>query len=252
MPQRRRRRAIRVICASPSATAWRSPHCHLAARAAARKSPNWRFASSSCLAQQLGPAQRSAGHRLCAVGRGERRPCRRAVWTDPLSVIVPVRHPLLAHAEVPLDEALKFPLVLCHPDAGSGCHHQIQAVLQGASKPLAGRSGDEPRRDADSGRCRLWPRFRHCLAGADPEPPRHNQPAPWPARRPCCPPTCRRSAEPSEPMKRFLQRPRSSCQREMNRPRDVERSGTLATAGCPWLALDLLGARVDQAWFFSP
>lgn len=58
------------------------------------------------------------------------------VWTDPLSVIVPVRHPLLAHAEVPLDEALKFPLVLCHPDAGSGCHHQIQAVLQGASKPL--------------------------------------------------------------------------------------------------------------------
>ena len=35
----------------------------------------------------------------------------------------------------------------------------------------------------------------------------------------------------------------------MNRPRDVERSGTLATAGCPWLALDLLGARVDQAWF---
>ena len=37
----------------------------------------------------------------------------------------------------------------------------------------------------------------------------------------------------------------------MNRPRDVERSGTLATAGCPWLALDLLGARVDQAWFFS-
>ncbi|EMC2776610.1 LysR family transcriptional regulator [Pseudomonas aeruginosa] len=58
------------------------------------------------------------------------------VWTDPLSVIVPVRHPLLAHAEVPLDEALKLPLVLCHPDAGSGCHHQIQAVLQGASKPL--------------------------------------------------------------------------------------------------------------------
>jgi DNA-binding transcriptional LysR family regulator len=58
------------------------------------------------------------------------------VWTDPLSVIVPVRHPLLAHAEMPLDEALKFPLVLCHPDAGSSCHHQIQAVLQGASMPL--------------------------------------------------------------------------------------------------------------------
>ncbi len=37
----------------------------------------------------------------------------------------------------------------------------------------------------------------------------------------------------------------------MNRPRDVERSGTLATAGCPWLALDLLGARVDQRVVFQ-
>ena len=57
------------------------------------------------------------------------------VWTDPLSVIVPARHPLLAHAEVRLDDALKFPVVLCHPEAHSGCHHQIQAVLEGAAVP---------------------------------------------------------------------------------------------------------------------
>ena len=37
----------------------------------------------------------------------------------------------------------------------------------------------------------------------------------------------------------------------MNRPRDVEGSGTLATAGCPGLALDLLGARVDQRVVFQ-
>lgn len=58
------------------------------------------------------------------------------VWTDPLSLIVPARHPLMAHAQVKLDEALKYPLVLCHPEAASGCHDQIQAVLKGAAVPL--------------------------------------------------------------------------------------------------------------------
>lgn len=56
-----------------------------------------------------------------------------AVWTDPLSVVVPARHPLLAHRLIRLDDALKFPLVLCHPEAGSGCHQQIQAVLGGSA-----------------------------------------------------------------------------------------------------------------------
>jgi DNA-binding transcriptional LysR family regulator len=58
------------------------------------------------------------------------------VWTDPLSVIVPTRHPLLAHVQVPLGEALKFPLVLCHPESGSGCRHQIQAMLEDTGTPL--------------------------------------------------------------------------------------------------------------------
>lgn len=58
------------------------------------------------------------------------------VWTDLLSVIVPARHPLLAHMQVKLADALKYPLVLCHPEAASGCHDQIQAVLEGAALPL--------------------------------------------------------------------------------------------------------------------
>ncbi len=58
------------------------------------------------------------------------------VWTDPLSVIVPARHPLLAHSQVKLADAVKFPLVLCHPDAASGCHDQIHAVLDGSELPL--------------------------------------------------------------------------------------------------------------------
>jgi DNA-binding transcriptional LysR family regulator len=58
------------------------------------------------------------------------------VWTDSLSVIVPARHPLLVHAEVKLQDAMKFPLVLCHPEASSGGYDQIQAALEGAAMPL--------------------------------------------------------------------------------------------------------------------
>jgi DNA-binding transcriptional LysR family regulator len=56
-----------------------------------------------------------------------------AVWTDPLVVAVPARHPLLAYAHVRLDDALRYPVVLYHPDADSGGHDQIQAALAGAT-----------------------------------------------------------------------------------------------------------------------
>jgi DNA-binding transcriptional LysR family regulator len=56
-----------------------------------------------------------------------------AVWTDPLAVIVPARHPLLAHGRIRLDDALRYPVVLYRPDADSGSHDQIQAVLASAT-----------------------------------------------------------------------------------------------------------------------
>jgi len=55
------------------------------------------------------------------------------VWTDAVAVVVPARHPLLAHKRIPLAEALKYPLVMCHPEAGSGCHRQIEAMLRSHS-----------------------------------------------------------------------------------------------------------------------
>lgn len=58
------------------------------------------------------------------------------VWADPLVVILPARHPLLAHAQVKLSEALKYPLVLWHPEADSGCHNQTRTLLEGAAVPL--------------------------------------------------------------------------------------------------------------------
>jgi len=55
------------------------------------------------------------------------------VWTDPVAVVVPARHPLVAHKRIPLAEALKYPLVMCHPEAGSGCHRQVERLLQSQS-----------------------------------------------------------------------------------------------------------------------
>lgn len=56
------------------------------------------------------------------------------VWTDSVAVVVPARHPLVVHKRIPLAEALKYPLVMCHPEAGSGCHQQIEAMLR--SQPV--------------------------------------------------------------------------------------------------------------------
>lgn len=52
------------------------------------------------------------------------------VWSDPLLVAVPARHPLLAYKRLPLDEVLRYPLVMCDPDACEGCSQQIAKVLR--------------------------------------------------------------------------------------------------------------------------
>ena len=60
----------------------------------------------------------------------------KVLHNDPLSAIGPARHPLLAHVQVPLAEALKFPLVLYHPLSGSGRRDQNQAVPQHSGTPV--------------------------------------------------------------------------------------------------------------------
>lgn len=52
------------------------------------------------------------------------------VWHDPLVVAVPDRHPLLSHKRIPLEDALRFPLVLCHPEACEGCARQVERILR--------------------------------------------------------------------------------------------------------------------------
>lgn len=61
------------------------------------------------------------------------------VWSDALMVAVPARHPLLAHKRIPLDELLRYPLVLCDPQ-----------VCEGHAKHVGRRVA--PRRNGAAGR----------------------------------------------------------------------------------------------------
>ena len=53
-----------------------------------------------------------------------------AVWTDPLVIAVPARHPLLVHKRIPLEELVRYPLVLCHPEACEGGHRQFERIFR--------------------------------------------------------------------------------------------------------------------------
>ncbi len=51
-------------------------------------------------------------------------------WSDTLMVAVPGRHPLLAHKRIPLDELLRYPLVLCDPQVCEGHAKHVERVLR--------------------------------------------------------------------------------------------------------------------------
>jgi DNA-binding transcriptional LysR family regulator len=51
------------------------------------------------------------------------------VWRESLVAAVPSRHPLLAHRLIPMEDLLRYPLVMCHPDTCEGHHRQIERVL---------------------------------------------------------------------------------------------------------------------------
>ncbi|WP_345797225.1 LysR substrate-binding domain-containing protein [Castellaniella sp. MT123] len=60
-----------------------------------------------------------------------------AIWSESLVVAVPARHPILVHRRIPLDEVLRYPLVLCHPEICEGFWQQIKRVLRTAdAKPI--------------------------------------------------------------------------------------------------------------------
>jgi DNA-binding transcriptional LysR family regulator len=52
------------------------------------------------------------------------------VWREPMVVAMPARHPLLAHKRLPLQEVMRYPLVLCDPAVHEGYARQVNRVLQ--------------------------------------------------------------------------------------------------------------------------
>ncbi|MDX4956541.1 LysR family transcriptional regulator [Delftia acidovorans] len=57
-------------------------------------------------------------------------------WEDELMVAVPARHPLLSYKKIPLEEVLRYPLVLSDPAICGGHARQVDRVLR--------RQGKEP------------------------------------------------------------------------------------------------------------
>lgn len=59
------------------------------------------------------------------------------VWDDPLMVAVPARHPLLTYKHIPLEEVLRYPLVLGDFHACEGHARKIERVLRrGDQEPM--------------------------------------------------------------------------------------------------------------------
>jgi DNA-binding transcriptional LysR family regulator len=60
-----------------------------------------------------------------------------AVWSDALMVAVPARHPLLKYKRIPLEELLRYPVVLCDPQVCEGHARQVERALRRANiEPL--------------------------------------------------------------------------------------------------------------------
>ncbi|MGC5833507.1 LysR family transcriptional regulator [Ralstonia pseudosolanacearum] len=56
------------------------------------------------------------------------------VWREPLMVVVPARHPLLAYKRIPLCEVLRYPLVLGDPQICEGYVRQVDRILRQADQ----------------------------------------------------------------------------------------------------------------------
>jgi len=52
------------------------------------------------------------------------------VWHDALMVAVPARHPILTHKRIPLEELLRYPLVLADPHACEGHAKHVERLLR--------------------------------------------------------------------------------------------------------------------------
>lgn len=67
---------------------------------------------------------------LASVGHVEAGIVAAPLWHDPFLVALPARHPLLAYKEVPLQEVVRYSLVLCDPQVCDGCPQQCAHLFR--------------------------------------------------------------------------------------------------------------------------
>lgn len=65
----------------------------------------------------------------------------KTAWSEPLQVAIPARHPLLAYKRIPLDELLRYPLVMGDSQSCEGYCRQVERVLLAQGRePLVAES----------------------------------------------------------------------------------------------------------------
>lgn len=60
---------------------------------------------------------------------------REAVWSERPVVVLPRQHPLLSYDRLPFWEALRYPVVLCHPEKCAGGYKLFRKMLRHSSLP---------------------------------------------------------------------------------------------------------------------
>lgn len=58
------------------------------------------------------------------------------IWSEPLSIVTPSNHPILRRESVALEDVVRYPLVLCHREAGNGCHDRLMQQRRDAHPPI--------------------------------------------------------------------------------------------------------------------
>jgi DNA-binding transcriptional LysR family regulator len=60
---------------------------------------------------------------------------REAVWSERPVAVLPRQHPLLSYQKLPFSDALRYPLVLCHPEKCAGGYKLFQKMLRQSGLP---------------------------------------------------------------------------------------------------------------------
>lgn len=60
---------------------------------------------------------------------------REEVWSERPVVVLPRQHPLLSYDRVPFKEALRYPLILCHPELCAGGYKLFRQSLHASGLP---------------------------------------------------------------------------------------------------------------------